>query len=185
MQRMLNILNAGFLLVLFVAPIPVLMGLVPNYVATASGGVILWIATVLVYVIASAVFVRSLRMNRQNPPAGFELPAPKKAFWGSLVVLGLYLVIVPMTVRGAAPAYATYLWGAPQLRELVVVNPTMSGSGRSGCGGSVRVEGMFFFSRICGVPEDLRSQLKHGDRIEVTGPGHALGLRVETVRLLD
>jgi hypothetical protein len=49
----------------------------------------------------------------------------------------------------------------------------------------VRVEGIFFFSRICGVPEDLRSQMKRGDRIEVTGPGHAMGLRVETVRVMD
>jgi hypothetical protein len=185
MQRMLNILNAGLLLVLFAAPIPMLMGLVPNYVATAEGGVLLWVVTALVFVIASAVFVLSLRMNRQNPPAGFDPPGPQKALWSSVLILGLYLVFVPITVRGAAPAFATYVWGEPQQRELVVVDATLSGSGRRACDGAVRVEGMFFFSRICGVPEDLRSQMKPGGRIEVTGTGHALGVRVETVRLLD
>jgi hypothetical protein len=185
MQRVLNYLNAGLLLVLFGAPIPMLVGLVPNYVATSDGGVALWVVTALAYVIASAVFVVSLRMNRRNPPAGFVPPGPRKALWVSLLVLGLYLAFVPMTVQGAAPAVATYVWDAPQVRELVVVDPSVSGSGRGSCEGAVRVEGMFFFSRICGVPEDLRSQMRPGGRIEVTGPGHALGLRVETVRLLD
>lgn len=185
MQRMLNYLNAGFLLVLFGAPIPVLIGLVPNYIATSDGGIGLWIATALVYGIASGVFVLALRLNRRNPPAGFVPPGQRKAFWVGLLVLGLYLAFVPMTVRGAVPAFATYVWDAPQQRTLVVVDPAMSGSGRGSCSGAVRVEGMFFFSRICGVPEDLRAQLKPGDRIEVAGRGHALGLRAETVRLLD
>ncbi len=185
MQRVLNTLNAGFLLVLFGAPIPVMLGLVPNYIAGADSGTAIWIATALIYVIASAVFLLSLRMNRQSPPAGFTPPGPKKAILVSLLVLGLYLVFVPMTVRGAVPAFGTYVRDTPQLRELVVVDLAFSGSGRRSCAGAVRVEGMFFFSRLCGVPEDLRSQMKPGDRIEVTGPGHALGLRVETVRLLD
>lgn len=185
MQRVLNILNAVFLLVLFGAPIPILLSLVPNYVATSDGGITLWVVTALVYVIAAAVFVVSSRMNRENPLAGFTPAGPKKALWVSLVILGLYLVFVPMTVRGAGPAFATYVTGSPQVRELVVVDATMSGAGRGACDGAVRVEGMFFFSRICGVPEDLRSQMKPGGRIEVTGPGHALGLRVETVQLLD
>lgn len=185
MQRVLNYLNVGFLLVLFAAPIPMMVGLVPNYIASAEGGTILWIASAVVYVVASGVFVLVLRLNRRNPPAGYVPPGPKKAFWVSLLVLGLYLGFVPMTVRGAVPAFATYVWDAPQQRELVVVDPAVSGSGRRSCDGAVRVEGMFFFSQICGVPEDLRSQMKPGDRIEVTGPGHAAGLRVETVRILD
>jgi hypothetical protein len=185
MQRMLNYLNAGFLLVLFGAPIPVMLRLVPNYVARTESGMMLWIVSLVVFVIAAAVFVISLRMNRRNPPAGFTPPGPTKAIWVSLLVLGLYLAFVPMTVRGAVPAYATYVWNAPQQRELVVVDPAVSSSGRGSCSGAVRLEGIFFFSRICGVPEDLRSQMKPGDRIEVTGQGHALGVRVETVRLLN
>ncbi len=185
MQRVLNYVNVVFLLVLFGAPVPILAGLVPNYIARSDSGILPWAIAAAVFAVASAVFLMSLKMNRRNPPEGFAPPGPTKAILVSLLVLGLYLVFVPMTVRGAMPAYATYVWDAPQVWEVTVVDPELSGGGRRSCGGAVRVEGGFFFSRICGVPEDLRAEMKPGDVIEVTGPGHALGLRAETVRLLN
>jgi hypothetical protein len=184
MQRILNYINAGFLLLFFAAPIPIMIGIVPNYIALPDRGMLLWVVAGLCYVVATGVFLLSLRMNRQNPPPGFQPPSRTKAIWVSALVVGLYALFVPGTIRGALPAYASYVWDAPQTATLTVKDPRLSSSGRYSCDGGVEVVGPMFFSRICGVPEDLRSQMQPGNKIEVTGPGHALGLRVETVQIL-
>jgi hypothetical protein len=183
-QRILNYVNVAFLLLFFAAPIPIMIGIVPNYVALQDRGVLLWVVAGLCYVVATGVFLLSLRMNQQNPPPGFQPPSRMKAIWISILVVGLYALFVPGTIRGALPAYASYVWDAPQVVTLTVKDPRLSSSGRYSCDGGVEVVGQLFFSRICGVPEDLRSQMQPGSKIEVTGPGHALGLRVETVQIL-
>ena len=183
MQRVLNYVNAGLLLTIFAAPIPTMMGIVPNYLALRGGG-LLWGLAAVLFVIATAVFWQSARLNRQNPPPGFTPSTARKTFWVTLLLAALYAVFVPMTVVGALPAYASYIWNAPQTVTLTVTDAAVSNTGKGACDGAIRVDTWMFFSRICGVPEDLRSQMKPGDKIEVTGPGHALGLRAETVRLL-
>jgi hypothetical protein len=183
LQRILNYVNAGFLLLAFGAPIPIMLGIVPNYLALRGSGLLWGIAAVL-FIISTAVFWQSAKLNRQNPPAGFAPQSARKTFWVTLMVIALYAVFVPLTVVGAMPAYATYVWTAPQTETVTVKDATVSSTGRYACDGAIRIDAWMFLSRICGVPEDLRSQMKPGDQIEVTGPGHALGLRAETVRLL-
>jgi hypothetical protein len=183
-QRVLNYLTTFMLLLCFGAPLPIWLNMVPNYVALPERDMLPWLASVIVFVVAVTIFLIGLRLNATSPPAGFRPPGRVKAIVASVIVVGLLAVMVPVTVRGALPAYATYLWDAPQTVTLTVEDPHLSSSGRRSCEGGVKVEGQMFFSRICGVPEDLRAEMKPGDRIEVTGAGHATGLRVETVRLL-
>jgi hypothetical protein len=184
MQRILNYVNATLLLVVFGAPVPILMGIVPNYVALPEHGNLLWVISIIVALVVAACFLMGMRMNRQNPPPGYQPPGKVKAILIGAVTLVLLTVFVPGTVKGALPAYASYIWNAPQVVTLTVKDPRLSSSGRYSCDGGVEVVGQLFFSRICGVPEDLRSQMQPGNKIEVTGPGHALGLRVETVQIL-
>lgn len=184
MQRILNYVNVTVLLLVFVSPIPLMLGIIPNYLALSGRGGVLLATAVILFLIAAGVFWQSAKMNRQNPPPGFAPPSARKTFWVTLLVTALYAVFVPMTIVGAVPAYASYIWNAHQTQTVTVSDAKVSSTGRYSCAGAIRVDAWIFFSRICGVPEDLRSQMKPGDKIEVTGPGHALGLRVETVRLL-
>ncbi len=184
MQRILNYLNVGFLLLVFCTPIPIIFGIVPNYLSLHGGRGPLWALVAVFYVIATGVFIVAARMNRRTPPPGFAPPSARKMVWACGLFMVLYAVFIPVLVFEALPAFGSYIWNAQQTVTVTVADAALSATGRYSCTGAVRVEGLAFFSRICGVPEDLRSQMKPGDKIEVSGPGHAFGIRVETVRLL-
>jgi hypothetical protein len=183
MQKFLNYVTAGGLLVCSVAPLSIFFRIIPSYVANPDIGVAWYAVCVAVFLILAGAFLIATRMNLRNPPANFTPPSRGKAVMSSVVVLIVYAAFVPLTILGGLPALATLVWHAPQTFVMAVARADGS-AGRKSCAGRVDLKGIFMLSSICGVPEDMRSMMKPGDRVEIAGVGHAMGMRVETVRQL-
>ncbi|MGL4311489.1 MAG: hypothetical protein ACRCSU_13480 [Paracoccaceae bacterium] len=178
MQKFVGSVLAALFLIFSLLPLAVMLQFIPSYIANPDVSMTWYVVAAVVWAVAMILMVMVLR----NPLPGREMTG-RKALWTGLLTAAFFAVFIPVTFVGAGPAVVSLFRHEASTLTLPITDATM-GAGRRSCDGRVELDGLWFLSTVCGVPEDLRSQMTPGDMLELTGQGHSMGLRVEQIRLI-
>lgn len=100
-------------------------------------------------------------------------------------IAGLFLLyfVVRLALFSGIPFVGSFVFGAEGEQIITVVNPDSS---TRRCRNGIRIEEDFLFGvNVCGVPASFREKLNKGDQIRLIGIKTIMGIRVQSVALVD
>ena len=177
-------LAVAVLLVSSVAVVPIfglMLGspFLPSQAYMAAAKVFSWSFALLAGVATFHLFSRSAWGEHRRAVAG----QPPLARWVKIGTPLMGAMFGSVAVTSAIPMLAAIALGEEVDLQYVVEDP--SASSHRGCRHAVELESMpFAFRNVCGVPEELREQLKPGIKIALTGRGTSAGLFYERIKIV-